>query len=167
MKQKRFEMNIMYIHMSEAIKSERRIVRKLKKLKDRKICGPLQMRGDQPYTPAKFKRGIDPQAYTNWGNKLVLRLQEDIRYDSSEARLFHLARMFLKGTPYEVVEQKNNDGNQLNEFAWETVQFYAKEYAEFDPNVTTIEQARELGAWANEQQLSQAFEEWKSGRILQ
>lgn len=102
--------------------------------------------------------GTNPAGYQAWGNAKLLSLQAHRRgVVRGEARRTHLARMFLKGTPYKRAEAKVHDGNRLTPDDWGAIHRMCEKYARF----AKMSADSQRGEWRSVQQLAQAFEEWR------
>lgn len=152
---------------SEAINSEIKILqraqRKLKAMKARKESHQIYTFTDNSYkftgrnSESVFLQGKNEDGYATWGNKRLLELQY-IRKDASRlARLIHLARMFLRGTPYRRAEWTNNPGNELTLHDVNVIGGFVAQYAEYSKMGDNNPRP---GTWRSEQQLISAFEVW-------
>lgn len=124
------ELKIKALTLGYEAKQIRRFERKLKAMKNYRIKldngGPLgpDVTLDRA---AQVHPGENPEAYAAWGNAKLMQLQNHRRdIVRGAARSTHLARMFLKGTPYKAAEAKCY--TQPN---WEAVVRMAIQYARY------------------------------------
>lgn len=98
--------------------------------------------------------GTNPKAYKAWGNAELRSLQAHRRGPvRHEARLTHLARMFLKDTPYKAAEAKVHESNRLSDGDWTAIQRMAERYARYGNGPRQF---------ISPQHLAQQFEEWRT-----
>ncbi len=146
------ELKIKFLTLGYEAKQIRRFEQKLKRMRQRKVS----VRGfgeSQRNTPNEIVPGKNPEGYRAWGNAKLLSLQHHRRVlVSREARHTHLARMFLKGTPYKAAE---SDARTTPN--WNAIQKMAERYARFAKMGTDSLR----GEFRSAQDLAQKFEEWR------
>lgn len=159
------ELKIKAATLSAEAKIIARVERKLKKMRDHRVRVGSTMSKPASEGGARIRLsrdvpGTNPLGYAGWGNEKLRSLQAHRRkIVGTEARHTHLARMFLKGTPYLAAERTCR-----LEPTWAAVQKMAERYASYR-KMSEEPSARGPRKFASVQDLAQRFEEWKQADL--
>lgn len=148
------ELKIKFLTLGYEAKQIQRFERKLLRMRNRRVEA-FRSVGAKTYSVMQDVIGDNPLGYYKWGNAKLLSLQHHRReVVRPVARHTHLARMFLKRTPYKAAERDAR--TQPN---WNFIQKMAEKYARY----AKIDADPERGEFRSVQDLAQQFEHWKQG----
>lgn len=165
------ELKIKALSLAYEAKQIARIERKLrqmrwkKKLHEMSDAGKAWARAQGMTTEKNFTTvpGYNPEAWQAWGHGKFMDLKlHRKKIVGREARLTHLARMFLKGTPYKAVEGNHHECNALRGGDIKAILNMATKYAVY----LKMGDNRPIGKarkFRSEQELVAEFKTWIVG----
>ena len=153
------ELKIKGLTLAQEARIIRNYERKLRKYKPVSVTlARSDWRDETGALPPREKVCIHPgnlKAWNGWAFVKFRSLQEHRRgIVRSTSRNTHLARMFLKGTPYRAAEQTVKPSNWLSPKDWDAIHTMARRYARYGSGE---------GEFRDSQDLAQKFEEWRQG----